>query len=111
MTRTTRTTRRSTTIVAAVAEPGPTDVRISVAWMGDSRAYWVEPDAATVLTEDHEIGGRLLRWIGADGDGQPAEVVQHQGRLDGLLGNAPKCIRLPTSDEAVCLLVCSFAIL
>lgn len=62
----------STTFVAAVArfdgeaEDGDDKmVDVSVAWLGDSRAYWVD-DGAQLLTEDHEIASALTRWLGPD---------------------------------------------
>ena len=56
----------SSTLVAAVARPVEGRVEISVAWVGDSRAYWVADGIATALTDDHELGGSLTRWLGAD---------------------------------------------
>ena len=85
------------TLVAAVVEPpGPQRAaRISVGWIGDSRAYWLaDPDAAEparTLTRDHSWAAELVaagafpdaaavtgpgahaitRWLGADGGGDP----------------------------------------
>jgi serine/threonine protein phosphatase PrpC len=78
----------STTFVAAVARrlegapasPDSTgaEIAVSVAWLGDSRAYWFDGDSARLLTEDHEIAGALTRWLGADaGVGEP-DVVHHR---------------------------------
>ncbi|MFV0525739.1 MAG: protein phosphatase 2C domain-containing protein [Acidimicrobiales bacterium] len=59
----------STLVVAVVdpsrAEPG-TSARITVGWVGDSRLYWVSETDTMLLTVDHEIGGSLSRWLGAD---------------------------------------------
>ncbi len=91
----------STTFVAAVARfDGETDdgenevVDVSVAWLGDSRAYWVD-DEAQLLTEDHEIASALTRWLGPDaGIFQPdvahyrfsrATPDQHNGGSSGTL--------------------------
>ncbi|MEK7424303.1 MAG: PP2C family protein-serine/threonine phosphatase [Actinomycetota bacterium] len=73
----------SCTFVAAVV----TDDQVSVAWCGDSRAYWVADDAArsTALSIDHSLGTEMIaaglsreqaeadptchtitRWLGAD---------------------------------------------
>ncbi|WP_217898526.1 PP2C family protein-serine/threonine phosphatase [Haloechinothrix alba] len=100
--------------VNALAEPGPaeedtpattyvsavvTGAEVTVAWLGDSRAYWVAPgaraDAAgahggpgegvTCLTTDHTVRNTYLadgmraahtltRWLGADSDGTDPQV-------------------------------------
>ena len=83
----------SSTFVAGVARPvdeGRTE--LSVAWLGDSRAYWVGADSALQLTGDHEEEGSLTRWLGADSvDTRPdvtRVVAEGPGRLllcsDGL---------------------------
>lgn len=79
----------STTFVAAVARRldvlpeshDPTEgstgagIGVSVAWLGDSRAYWFDGESARLLTEDHEIAGALTRWLGPDaGAGEPDVV-------------------------------------
>ncbi|MFV0260550.1 MAG: protein phosphatase 2C domain-containing protein [Acidimicrobiales bacterium] len=60
----------SSTLVAAVVDPtraAPgTSARITVGWVGDSRVYWVSDTDTMLLTVDHEIGGSLSRWLGAD---------------------------------------------
>ncbi len=78
----------STTIVAAVVEGGVA----RIAWVGDSRAYWIGPSIARQLTVDHswinsvvaagkltpEEAGRapqahgITRWLGADAGGNAA---------------------------------------
>ena len=56
----------STTLVVAVARVLGDKVAVSVAWLGDSRAYWIDGEHAELLTTDHEIDGALTRWIGID---------------------------------------------
>ena len=107
----------STTIVAAVAVPMDDVVRTHVAWLGDSRAYWIDDVAATQLTADDswaamQVEAGLLtaeeakldprahsitRWLGADApDTEPSLATSdhdHGGRLlvctDGLWNYAP----------------------
>ena len=56
----------ATTIVAAVARAG----FIDVAWLGDSRAYWIGPEGrARQLTEDHTESPDshvITKWLGVD---------------------------------------------
>ena len=74
----------STTVIAAVATPD----HVKIAWLGDSRAYWISQDDATQLTADHSwmnavvSSGELTvteaakspqahgitRWLGADAE-------------------------------------------
>lgn len=65
----------SSTLVAVVARPAPVTtgdgepggIELTTAWVGDSRAYWIGPDDARSLSgPDHELGGSLVRWLGAD---------------------------------------------
>jgi serine/threonine protein phosphatase PrpC len=56
----------SSTFVATVARPVDDVLHLDVAWLGDSRAYWIGDDEAVQLTQDHEIEGSLTRWLGAD---------------------------------------------
>jgi serine/threonine protein phosphatase PrpC len=56
----------SSTLVAAVARRLDQQVQLDVAWVGDSRAFWLADGEATALTDDHELGGSLSRWLGAD---------------------------------------------
>ncbi len=105
----------STTVVAAITTPD----EVKVAWLGDSRAYWVSQDGATQLTSDHSwmntvvSSGELTvaealkspqahgitRWLGADADRdmRPDLVDFHvpgPGALllctDGLWNHAPQ---------------------
>ncbi len=91
----------STTFVAAVARRTDTGVAGSVAWLGDSRAYWLGTEAL-VLTDDHvwdgpaeaEQAGSITRWLGVDAVDLVPSVVdfetEGEGRLllcsDGLWG-------------------------
>lgn len=82
----------SSTYVAAVARRVDEQIELSVAWLGDSRAYWIGVDGAVQLTGDHEQTGSLTRWLGADSlDTEPdltRYLVEAPGRLllcsDGL---------------------------
>nr|WP_281373652.1 protein phosphatase 2C domain-containing protein [Haloechinothrix aidingensis] len=85
----------ATTYVSAVV----TAAEVTVAWLGDSRAYWVAPGAradapgahgapgegVTCLTIDHTVRNTYLadgmraahtltRWLGADSDGTDPQV-------------------------------------
>ncbi len=83
----------STTVVAALVRDG----QATVAWVGDSRAYWVDAVGARALTRDHSwlnevvASGQvtveqarrspqahaITRWVGADaGEASAPEVVQ-----------------------------------
>jgi serine/threonine protein phosphatase PrpC len=82
----------SSTFVAAVAQRIGGEIHVDVAWVGDSRAYWVADGEAVGLIDDHELGGSLIRWLGADSIDPTPElthlVVPGPGRLlvvsDGL---------------------------
>ena len=102
----------STTIVATVAVPMDDVVRTHVAWLGDSRAYWIHDDTLTQLTTDDSWAAlqvaegtmsaeeakldprahSITRWLGADAvDTTPSIATtdhEHGGRLlvctDGL---------------------------
>lgn len=105
----------STTVVAAVATPDS----VKIAWLGDSRAYWISEEGARQLTADHSwmnavvSSGELTaseaaeapqahgitRWLGADAneDMQPDFIdfaVPGPGWLllctDGLWNYAPQ---------------------
>jgi PPM family protein phosphatase len=79
----------SCTLVAAVVAPGGD--RVTVAWVGDSRAYWLADGASRVLTTDHSwaaevvaagvmdaataarnrLAHAITRWLGAGGEPIP----------------------------------------
>ncbi len=56
----------SSTFVAVIAEPIPDGLSLATAWVGDSRAYWIGDEPRRLTTEDHEVEGSLVRWLGAD---------------------------------------------
>ncbi|KAM3090738.1 PP2C family serine/threonine-protein phosphatase [Phormidesmis sp. 146-35] len=83
----------STTLVAAIVQNG----RATIAWLGDSRAYWISANGSRQLTQDHSwinavIASRemteseaqqnsqahaITRWIGADAkDDANPEIVE-----------------------------------
>lgn len=70
----------SSTFVATIATPTEDGVSLACGWIGDSRAYWTGSESV-VLTEDHELGGSLTRWLGADSlDPTPdIRTSQHTG--------------------------------
>ena len=47
----------STTVVAALVVGG----RLTVGWLGDSRAYWIDAHGARALTEDHSWMNQVVR--------------------------------------------------
>jgi len=65
----------SSTLVAAVAQSDDDRVAVSVAWLGDSRAYWLDRSGVHPLTADHEVNGALSRWLGADGGSHEPELA------------------------------------
>lgn len=75
----------STTLVCAVATPvaasdagGDAHLDLHVAWVGDSRCYWVTAAADQLLTTDHEEMGALSRWLGADAIQPEPDIVHHK---------------------------------
>ena len=68
----------STTLTAAVARPAGDSVWLSVAWLGDTRLYWVNDGQAHLLTVDHEIEGALTRWLGIDALNHQPQVSHQQ---------------------------------
>lgn len=68
----------STTLVAAVVRRVDRLVRISVVWLGDSRAYWIDGADVHLLTVDHEVNGALTRWIGVDAVHHAPQVAHHE---------------------------------
>ncbi len=76
----------SSTFVAAVARRfGIDQTELSVAWLGDSRAYWVGADGALQLTGDHEEEGSLTRWLGADSVDSRPDVTRYLAEGPGRL--------------------------
>ncbi len=98
----------SCTIVAAVAKQANDGVELTVAWLGDSRAYWIETESgdtrAIQLSVDHSWASEqvaeglmtaavadadprshtITRWLGADAHDLEASVsssVQATGQL------------------------------
>lgn len=69
----------STTFVLAAARiRNDGEVAVSVAWLGDSRAYWIDDGRAKLLTEDHEIAGALTRWLGPDAGVYTPDVAHYR---------------------------------
>jgi serine/threonine protein phosphatase PrpC len=78
---------------------------VVVGWVGDSRAYWLGPDNAALLTVDDSwaneqvVAGHLTeaqaridrrahavtRWLGSDAPDEPPNVVTHLAREGGRL--------------------------
>jgi len=87
----------SSTVVVAVVQRDGEVFRLDGGWLGDSRAYWLGSGDAELLTTDHEIGGALSRWLGADSiDPEPdhfSRTIDTPGLLlvcsDGLWRYAP----------------------
>ncbi|MEM9616104.1 MAG: protein phosphatase 2C domain-containing protein [Actinomycetota bacterium] len=77
----------SSTFVAGAAVERPEDgsLSLAVAWLGDSRAYWLGADGAELLTQDHEVAGSLVRWIGADSGRVPPDVISQSVTAPGRL--------------------------
>jgi serine/threonine protein phosphatase PrpC len=92
----------STTVVAALVQAGVA----TIAWVGDSRAYWLDRSGATQLTQDHSWLNEVLatgevsaeqagnapqahaitRWLGADSQGNDTpDIVQHRLTAPGTL--------------------------
>ncbi len=77
----------SCTIVVGVAEPvadNTDQIAVSVAWLGDSRAYWVTADAATQLTMDHswaqeQIADGLMEAEAANADARAHTITRWLG--------------------------------
>ena len=74
------------TLVAAIAK----DNRLTVVWIGDSRAYWIAGGTASRITRDHasedpENFHALTRWVGADASELEPEIVQQEIAGPGLL--------------------------
>ena len=92
----------STTVVAALVR----GVEITVGWVGDSRAYWMDAEGAQLLTRDHSWMNAVLesgemteeeaeaapqahaitRWLGADADeASTPDVARFSARRSGTL--------------------------
>jgi serine/threonine protein phosphatase PrpC len=61
----------SCTLVAAVCREG----ELTVASVGDSRAYWLASDGGRLLTVDDARAHAVTHWIGADAPTVPPRVV------------------------------------
>jgi serine/threonine protein phosphatase PrpC len=75
----------SSTFVAAVGRRLGGRIELSVAWLGDSRAYWVGADGTVLLTGDHEEAGSLTRWLGADSVDSEPDVTRYLTEAPGRL--------------------------
>jgi serine/threonine protein phosphatase PrpC len=91
----------STTVVAALVTGGTA----TIAWVGDSRAYWIDAQSAYPLTRDHswqndvvqagEMSAEqaakspkahaITRWIGPDADPAPADIQTRSLAAPGTL--------------------------
>lgn len=88
----------STTLVASIVKQN----KVTVAWIGDSRAYWFSNGEARQLTQDHSWQNSpaalravaeektanahaLTRWVGADAPDLEPEIVQTELHSEGLL--------------------------
>jgi serine/threonine protein phosphatase PrpC len=98
-----RASAPSCTIAAAVVEPG----LVTVGWVGDSRVYWLAPDAGASrrLTDDDTWAGQLisggaveeaeaykaphahaiLRWLGPDAPPEPPHLYDFAPDGPGLV--------------------------
>ena len=94
---------------------------LTVGWLGDSRAYWVDADGCRQLTVDHswaeeQVGSGQLsrelaeadsrahaitRWLGADGPPDPCPVTSLRPRRPGRLVVCTDGLwnYTPTADE------------
>ena len=64
-----------TTLVVAVIS-GDT---ARVAWVGDSRAYWLSAEGVALLTEDHHDGSGLTRWLPDAADPEQVTLILQPG--------------------------------
>ena len=91
----------STTVVAALVQDGT----ITIGWVGDSRAYWIDDEAAHPLTHDHSWQNDVVsagemtaeqaakapnahaitRWIGPDAASPEAEFTTLRPTTPGTL--------------------------
>jgi len=96
----------SCTFVCAVARAD----RVTVGWLGDSRAYWLAGDASRQLTEDDAVAGThaITRWLGADADDTSPRVAAYPlttpGTVllcsDGLWNYVPEAQAIATAVPA-----------
>jgi PPM family protein phosphatase len=111
----------ATTIIAALVQERAEQTIATIGWLGDSRAYWVSKNHATLLTQDDSwlnavcSSGKLspeealrspyahaiTRWLGANASNDPSIIqlpLQQEGYLilctDGLWNYAPDPDRL-----------------
>ena len=95
----------ATTIVAAVVEPAPPGIRVTVGWLGDSRAYWITENEVKPLTRDHSWLTEMLEsgkmdeqealrspqahavtgWLGSDSGGLEPSIVTFDFATPGSL--------------------------
>ena len=73
----------SSTFVAVAAVPTPEGLSVTTAWVGDSRAYWLGEEPRRLSTEDHELEGSLVRWLGADSIDPTADIANYTLRGPG----------------------------
>jgi len=71
----------SCTFVCAVVRRG----RVTVGWLGDSRAYWLDGDASRQLTEDDAVEGThaITRWLGADAEDTRPRIATYRLSTSG----------------------------
>ncbi|MEV4516721.1 protein phosphatase 2C domain-containing protein [Dactylosporangium sp. NPDC049525] len=105
------------TFLAAVVEDG----QLTVGWVGDSRAYWLDSDGARCLTVDDSLAGQLAaagvdagalrlsaqaaaltRWLGADAPaGDPHLTTLRPATAGVLLLSSDGLTRYPAWTDAV----------
>src|SRR5262249_50307069 len=77
---------------------------VTVGWLGDSRAYWLDGAGSVQLSDDDALDGShaITRWLGADADDTEPQVVAFEppgaGTLllcsDGLWNYTPSPVAL-----------------
>jgi len=77
----------ATTVIAAVVEEG----KATIAWLGDSRAYWVTDTEAGLLTRDHS-------WVNAMMDA--GRMTQEEALVSPNLHALFSCLGGEVADEA-----------
>jgi serine/threonine protein phosphatase PrpC len=96
------------TIVAALVAQG----RMLIGWCGDSRAYWIGPDAAAPLTHDHSFAEREIaagRMSAAEAMQAPLAhaITQCLGMANYGISPEPAVIEQAVPPEGGRLLLCS----